>query len=329
MSPSPQTTLTVRQAVPADTPKLVGAINDGVYDGMDYFPSDLPSYWTQPHRVTFVCETPEGEVVGIESLKVVDNGMTGITQSLRVLPSWQGKGVGSILSDRLHEYVRSETKIVRMCSTSRATAVAPMRLMQKMGAEIVTKLGISIIHPNLTRGKVSGYDGVVASLQRLTDPAEIREAVLPFLTHPSNDYQNLLVSEWKPYDMADPEVAAHNIRHMTETYGVSFFVDREKDAFLVSMQRVGEHRMPIGNTLRYTVLTKGRAEPVLPIMAAQYNRAVELGCTVCEAVYDGSLFKAGEVAPFLAQLEQETGGKLDTDRLDLTRTGMLLMKNIL
>ena len=318
--------LTVRLAVEADTPKLLGKVSDGVYEGLDYFAPDLYTYWTEPHRVTFLCETPEGEVVGIESLKVVDNGTTGITQSLRVLPSWQGKGVGSLLSARMQEHIKSQRNILYLRTTMRQTAAASMRIHEKAGFRVVHKQGTYIIHPNLTRGKVSGYEGVLASLQRLTDPAEIREAVLPFLTHPSNDYQSYLNAEWVLYDMKDPEVAAKNIRHMTETYGVSFFVDREKDIFLLSQERVGARRLPRGNTLIFTLLTKGREEHIHDLAVAQYNRAVELECHSCEGFFDGSLFQAGEVSPLVARIAEVTSGTLDVDAFDLTRAGMAAME---
>lgn len=76
---------------------LLHAACEGVFEGNDYMPSLVPSILNDERFEVLVIELhhEEGEKVGVTALQLMDGGRTAFIFGLRVLQSFQGRGLGS------------------------------------------------------------------------------------------------------------------------------------------------------------------------------------------------------------------------------------------
>eukprot|EP00052_Salpingoeca_macrocollata_P018673 m.153632 g.153632 ORF g.153632 m.153632 type:complete len:320 (+) comp20765_c0_seq3:1900-2859(+) len=130
--------IAVRLATPADKNEILGRLSEGVYSGFDYL-AFVFDFWLEEvaegSRHLFVAIDRETEkIVAFDSLYVLDQGKTAISQALRVLPEYQGKGIAQQLSREI-DRVRKEKHphVQRLRASTGAINEASKAIHRKLG----------------------------------------------------------------------------------------------------------------------------------------------------------------------------------------------------
>ncbi|XP_030043802.1 LOW QUALITY PROTEIN: putative N-acetyltransferase 16 [Microcaecilia unicolor] len=120
------------------------AMSEGIYGGMDYLPSRYHSWIKEPDR-TVVLVKKDGEVIGLQSVCIVDGGETALMEGLRVAPWERGKGVARVLQQFCAELVRQRHPGVKVARLTRDDKLGPKDFLKY---RVITKQAILLMKFN-------------------------------------------------------------------------------------------------------------------------------------------------------------------------------------
>eukprot|EP01059_Diplonema_ambulator_P012145 TRINITY_DN22339_c0_g1_i1.p1 TRINITY_DN22339_c0_g1~~TRINITY_DN22339_c0_g1_i1.p1 ORF type:complete len:323 (+),score=103.10 TRINITY_DN22339_c0_g1_i1:43-969(+) len=303
--------LVIRDAKRSDTDGLVGELSKGIFEGLDYFPGWLEGMWSEPGRKIWVCVDERGKIVGAETLKSVDGGVTAVPQSLRVLPEYRGQGVAKLLGRNLMEYATKEGGFKRLRTTTRQDNEASIRIHRKEGFAEVFKQGTYILHPVLSKGTVEGPDFDELAEE---DPVVIAEVLMPLTG-------GILVAEWTSYSAESLEETVSSVKHAQQA-GFTFIIDKANGA--VSYFKFCDY--PRGLTLMNTVLSHGDEAALMQHHLYYYNKGATACCHSVIGFYDINLFSTPTLPGHLAALQEVTEAPYDHEGFNLTSAGLTLLE---
>ncbi len=117
----------VRSLLESDIPAII-EISKTTWGGHDHLPSIIDGWISNPLCHPFVLAY-DREVVGIASLRIIDEGKTGWMEGLRIHEKFRQKGFGKILTDYLVN-VGMNLKLERLRFVTAGDNIAPMKLAE-------------------------------------------------------------------------------------------------------------------------------------------------------------------------------------------------------
>ncbi len=102
-----------------------------IWGGHDYLPYEYDGWMLDSDSHTIGLEI-DGVLASLCNIRVIENGMTGWMEGIRVHPDFQGKGLSSILTDELVKMAES-LKVERIRLTTSVQNPASMKLAERAG----------------------------------------------------------------------------------------------------------------------------------------------------------------------------------------------------
>ncbi len=112
-----------------------------IWDGHDYLPHVFDEWLTDPDSHT-ACLEIDGRVVALNNLRVIEDGVTGWLEGLRVHPDFRGRGLAHLLTDHVIE-TATTLGVERLRYTTDTTNVASLKLAAKAGLKPLLEMGVS------------------------------------------------------------------------------------------------------------------------------------------------------------------------------------------
>ena len=329
----------VREVVESDKAGVRGEISKNMYEGLDYTCADLDKWFAEETRRSWVVvDSATGEVVGFESLRVVDEGRTGIPQGLRVHPKARGKGISKLLSNAIRTFFDSDPVLQRFRVTARGDNELSVKIHEKQGLSVSCIQGVAcLLAPSFT-------EFIPVSPQPSYAPLLPQEqwAGSALLTNPETVYNTLvegdylkesngvLFHEWNGFEMRPGaegrRVGIWNVEYLMREMDVVFEHHPEDGVFLMYTLRAYQR----GLCLVMSVLTLGNSEKVVEYGAPILRKMLPLGMQSAKVFYDGSLYKGcgtgGGDEPHVNRLADEAGMRTDVDGFDLTSAGLIALE---
>lgn len=136
--------LTMRRVELSDIKDIL-EISRRVWAGHDYLPSVIKEWLKDQNSYTYGAEV-DGRLVGLDNLRLVENGRTGWMEGLRVHPDYRGKGLAYKLTNHMiKEGYR--LKVQRLRYTTAVDNLASLKLAEKTGFKRLLEMGV-FWHPN-------------------------------------------------------------------------------------------------------------------------------------------------------------------------------------
>ncbi|XP_067412579.1 probable N-acetyltransferase 16 isoform X3 [Emydura macquarii macquarii] len=183
------------------------AMSKGIYGGLDYLPSRYHAWIREPNR-TVVLAKKNGEVIGLQSVYVVDSGETVLVEGLRVAPWERGKGVAGILQRFCTELVKQKHPDVKVSRLTRDDTLGPKDFKKY---RVITKQGILLVRFNAAE-LLSRLDAAVAQLQaggfqplptEALEPGEVRGVVLSAAFQSEVLPGRTIIQDWQPFKASE------------------------------------------------------------------------------------------------------------------------------
>ncbi len=181
--------LTMRRVETSDLKDIL-EISRHVWEGHDYLPSIIEEWLTDPNSYTYGAEV-DGRLVGLDNLRLVENGRTGWMEGLRVHPDYRGKGLANKLTDRMIKEGQ-RLKVQRLRYTTAVDNLASLKLAEKTGFKRLLEMGV-FWHPNPNAIPPPGAYPPI----RESNPETVYELVLANAQIMS---RSILVYDWKALD---------------------------------------------------------------------------------------------------------------------------------
>ncbi|MHA1908888.1 MAG: GNAT family N-acetyltransferase [Candidatus Thorarchaeota archaeon] len=181
-------------------------ISRNTWDGHDYLPHYFEE-WLKDDKCHTLAIEEEGHVAALANLKIIEAGVTGWMEGLRVHPKFRGKGYASILTDYLVEMARG-LGVQRLRYTTATENEPSLHLASKIGMERVFDLGV------YWDSELSRFEWEIPA----TNIVQLNIEKEHSLVSSSNLIpRNIVVLDWKVYDatlegfraLDDVEVWAH------------------------------------------------------------------------------------------------------------------------
>lgn len=191
--------IVVRKASASDCDAVV-EMSQGIYSGHDYFPCVFLQWLKKKNRVVFVAEL-DGKVVGLRAIHIVDNGKTFISQSLRIHPSYRGKGFSSFLISAVHEYIRQHyPSILRERFTTKSDNVERLAIQKKYGDGMMLKKDILAFHVNEDFSLSLTLDATSSIKLKHYNKAEFGDVILDTAVANVLFKEGVHIIDWEPFD---------------------------------------------------------------------------------------------------------------------------------
>ena len=122
-----------------DVPELI-EIAKTTWGGHDHLPTML-NYWLSDNNcVPFVMEI-NGKVVSVANLKIMDQGMTGWMEGLRVHPEFRERGFATQMTNHLvHTATKKKLSKIRLVTASENPA--PRKLAESVGMNVIGQYSV-------------------------------------------------------------------------------------------------------------------------------------------------------------------------------------------
>lgn len=204
-------------------------ISRTTWGGHDHLPSIINSWLGNPQCHPYVLEYEE-KVVGVASIRVIDQGMTGWMEGLRIHESVREKGFGHLLTDYIAK-VGEELDVKRLRLVTSGDNIAPMKLASSIYMDqvhtytVFWKGDIQNIEWRYEKIKIKKLDSssIIDMIQAYPD---IIETDIP------NPVSKSVVFHWDVY-----EVAPQNIQEIASH--AKFYFGHEKESAVLIIG--GEH----------------------------------------------------------------------------------------
>ncbi|KAJ1084439.1 hypothetical protein NDU88_004586 [Pleurodeles waltl] len=85
---------------------------------MDYLPAKYHIWLQETNRRTFVARR-KGQVVALDSVCLVDEGSTAVSEGLRVAPWERGRGITRLMLDHVEDFLKTEFPAVKVIRLTR------------------------------------------------------------------------------------------------------------------------------------------------------------------------------------------------------------------
>jgi GNAT superfamily N-acetyltransferase len=129
----------IRQIVSSDR-NGVSEISKHVWDGHDYLPLVFDEWMSDPQRCFCGLET-EGKIVAVASLVLIEGGITGWMEGLRVHPDYRNRGFADALTEYIVEKGR-ELHVQRLRYTTSTENTGSLRIGEKNGFERSVEMAV-------------------------------------------------------------------------------------------------------------------------------------------------------------------------------------------
>ncbi|MGY5873667.1 MAG: GNAT family N-acetyltransferase [Candidatus Thorarchaeota archaeon] len=118
----------------SDIPDII-EISKTTWNGHDHLPNIITEWLDNPLCHPYVLDN-EGVVIGVGNVRVIDEGMTGWLEGLRIHEDVRQKGLAKKLTDHLFNVAR-QIRVQRIRLVTSGDNVAPQRLAQSIGLDPV------------------------------------------------------------------------------------------------------------------------------------------------------------------------------------------------
>lgn len=202
--------LRIRSYRPDDKKPLV-EMTKGNWGGHDHLPYHIDEWVNDEDHFVFVGEI-QGEIVGLSILRLMDDGMTGWMEGLRVHPDFRGMGIASKMSERLIE-AGNKLGVKRYRLTLAEQNKASSTIASKLGLKpIVKKTSIWLDPESVEVNNLENID----SFERI-QPTSLLEysSILDLIS------RDVLIRHWFAYDV--------NQMNLSKLEEDNFLIAKRKD----------------------------------------------------------------------------------------------------
>ena len=185
----------IREFREDDIPELLD-IAKTTWDGHDHLPGMLKHWMSDSNCKPFVMEM-DGKVVSVTNLKVMDQGMTGWMEGLRVHPDFRERGLAAQMTNHLVD-VATEMKLPKIRLVTATENPAPRKLAESVGMSIIGQY--SVFWKGWRRNFKWTYE--TDTVKQIDTPD-----VLDFVqSHPKLVPNRTLIHHWDVFDLTKQNV---------------------------------------------------------------------------------------------------------------------------
>ncbi|XP_046860257.1 histidine N-acetyltransferase-like [Xenia sp. Carnegie-2017] len=191
---------------PAERTDLVSVytLSEGNYEGHDYLPFVFLRWLDEPNRRVFVAVKGE-TVIGLRSFHVVDDGLTVVSQGLRVHPEYRGLGVSTMLLEAQQKYIQNHfPNVKKERYTTMSNNVGRLAIHNKSSCErLLLELSIIAFYVDskTLHSSLNIPDLNTRKLNFLEFQCFLRDGKFDGLLK-----NNMFVIDWEPFNSKEREV---------------------------------------------------------------------------------------------------------------------------
>ncbi|MHA1421639.1 MAG: GNAT family N-acetyltransferase [Candidatus Thorarchaeota archaeon] len=204
----------------SDIPAII-EISKTTWDGHDHLPNIIGEWIENIHCHPYVLVLIN-EVVGVANIRIIDNGMTGWLEGLRVHEKARNQGLAKKLTDHLFD-VAKQLRVERIRLVSSLESEAPQRLADSIGMNQVYTWKVFWKDIRAVKWKLNGI--LIDEIQPKDAKRRIKEwPDLIAMPDNPNPYSHSILRHWNLYETTD-----ENIDHIGKN-GSFYFGHSDTDA---------------------------------------------------------------------------------------------------
>ncbi|MFW9849751.1 MAG: GNAT family N-acetyltransferase [Candidatus Thorarchaeota archaeon] len=161
------------------------------WDGHDYLPHYFDE-WLKDLTCHPMAIEENSRVAALANLKIIDDGMTGWMEGLRVHPDYRGRGYASSITDLLVTMAK-DLGVKRVRYTTAIDNYESLHLADKIGMKRIFRMGV-FWEPNLDKMEIN-VD--IENLSQLDIEQECNSVISSGLIP-----NNVIVIDWKAFDVS-------------------------------------------------------------------------------------------------------------------------------
>jgi len=281
----------IRFLVSTDLP-AIEAINAVTYGGHDYIVAAFPTWLERQGKTAWAVGVEDGTglLAGLEVLSLVDGGMTGWLEALRVHPRIRRCGVATYMQSHLVAFAMNKLRLARVRYNTATSNLASRRLAARCGLQEVASWGIltprrkepltvlaARIRRAMSRDAKLGHQGAPVKASVL---GTFAPQLVEFAQQAGHKF--LLQSNWKNYDFALQNVEELLTSGLHEEPLVK--TKSSCGSAVTSFSWAFRQRDAFGLTVFATIYA-GELQETLSHICAQLNEAIEVAADYIMFMY--------------------------------------------
>lgn len=196
----------------SDIPDIV-EISKTTWDGHDHLPNIIGEWLENIHCHPYVLEV-EGETIGVANIRLIDDGITGWLEGLRIHEKVRQQGLAKVLTDHLF-VVAKQLRVQRIRLVRSEESTAPGRLADSIGMQPIYTWKV------FWKGAQNAdwtYEGI--SMSEI-QPEDVKTKIKEFsklieMPDNLNPYSHSIIRHWDVYETTDDnikEIGKHSSYH--------------------------------------------------------------------------------------------------------------------
>jgi N-acetylglutamate synthase-like GNAT family acetyltransferase len=235
-------------------------ISRHIWDGNDYLPSVFDQ-WLEDSCSHFYGIEVDGRVVAVGNLRLIEKGLVGWMEGLRVHPDYRGRGFANLIQDRFLEMAK-ELNLQKLRYVTGSENLASLKLAENTGFSRILTMPVTWISKPKTKPEAQDYAPIRNKTPK--DVCTLLKAKPRIIPH------GILIYEWKALSNT-----CANLEEIGQTHAFQVAIkDNEIDSL-----SFGLIRDSWWNTTIYAVTSQGfLAQLSYNLDLAHENHADSLTC---------------------------------------------------